>query len=314
MKQNDNWIVYKHISPSNKVYVGITQIGIQRRWGVEGRGYLNKTNGKYVHPLFAMAILKYGWDNFQHRIIATNLGESTAKNIEIDMIRFYKNRNLSYNVTDGGDGRLGTTFTHTQEAKDKIKLHHRKCQTPETIEKLRLINIGRKNSEELKLHFREAHSKERIAIYQYDSNYVLLNEYSSIMDAARSTNIPSGNITNSCKHKGSAGGYIWRYKVEGLLTAEDIADLKKSKEEEYKKSRRKAARKAAETRKTRDNRSHVLQFDLFGNLIAEYKNIDIAAEAINKSVDTIRRCIKSKQKYVEQYIYTYKENETKNIS
>ena len=30
---SNKWIVYRHISPSNKVYVGITFIGTQRRWG-----------------------------------------------------------------------------------------------------------------------------------------------------------------------------------------------------------------------------------------------------------------------------------------
>lgn len=29
-------IVYRHASPSNKVYIGIISIGVQRRWGKNG--------------------------------------------------------------------------------------------------------------------------------------------------------------------------------------------------------------------------------------------------------------------------------------
>lgn len=54
------WIVYKHVSPSNKVYVGITsQSNIKRRW-FRGSGY-NRC------PIFMKAILKYGWDNIKHQ-------------------------------------------------------------------------------------------------------------------------------------------------------------------------------------------------------------------------------------------------------
>ena len=51
---DNNWIVYRHISPSKKIYVGITSIGTQRRWGKDGHNYL-----KNNQSLFANAILKY---------------------------------------------------------------------------------------------------------------------------------------------------------------------------------------------------------------------------------------------------------------
>lgn len=47
--------------------------------------------------------------------------------MERDLIAFNKNKGISYNITDGGDGRLGTTFHHSEEAKNKISLHHRRC-------------------------------------------------------------------------------------------------------------------------------------------------------------------------------------------
>ena len=47
-----SWLVYKHISPSEKVYIGITQTSPETRWA-KGFGYR-----KCI--LFYRAILKYG--------------------------------------------------------------------------------------------------------------------------------------------------------------------------------------------------------------------------------------------------------------
>lgn len=79
---SNKWIVYRHISPSNKVYVGITSIGTYRRWGKNGRNYL-----KNNQPLFANAILKYGQDNFIHEIILEEVSESHAKYTEKYLIK-----------------------------------------------------------------------------------------------------------------------------------------------------------------------------------------------------------------------------------
>ena len=60
-----NYCVYKHTSPSNKVYIGITSQEPERRWQ-NGYGYATQ-------QLFWRAIQKYGWDNFKHEIIAEKL-------------------------------------------------------------------------------------------------------------------------------------------------------------------------------------------------------------------------------------------------
>ena len=81
------WSVYEHISPSGKIYVGITSKKCSSRWGNSGKRYLTRqSNGDYSHRYFAPAILKYGWDNFQHIIIATSLKEEEAKALEIKLM------------------------------------------------------------------------------------------------------------------------------------------------------------------------------------------------------------------------------------
>jgi len=53
-----------------------------------------------------------------------------------------------------------------------------------------------------------------IAVQQYDLNNQLIQEFNSISEASKVTNIPTGNISKNCKGKlKTAGGYIWKYKA-----------------------------------------------------------------------------------------------------
>ncbi len=107
----NDYTVYMHISPSGKRYIGITCQEPKRRWQ-NGRGY--KRN-KY----FYRAIEKYGWDNFQHIIIAKGLSEDEAKWLEIELIRIWNssNPNNGYNISLGGEG--GSGVRHTEERKQE---------------------------------------------------------------------------------------------------------------------------------------------------------------------------------------------------
>ena len=218
-----SWIIYEHISPSGNIYVGITNRTPSIRWRANGKGYLTRQkNGKCNHPYFANAILKYGWDNFQHNIIASNLGEKTAKNMEKDLIKFYKEQGKSYNITDGGDGRLGTTFTHTCESKLLISKHHRRCQTGNTRKKISKVQTGRKFPKWRKELLSNSHSKEKHQVEQLTIDNILVATYNSIMDAERATGIRNGNISLCIKGKNkTAGGYKWKrinkYEIENKV-------------------------------------------------------------------------------------------------
>ena len=100
MKEN-NYIVYMHISPSNKRYIGITSQEPNRRWR-SGNGYKH-------NEYFYRAINKYGWDNFQHIIIAEGLSEQDAIKIEEELIAKYDttNRDKGYNILYKGDATTG---------------------------------------------------------------------------------------------------------------------------------------------------------------------------------------------------------------
>lgn len=54
-------------------------------------------------------------------------------------------------------------------------------------------------------------NKIKKKIIQFDSNNNFIKEYKSITDASKKCNIPTSNITRSCKTHYKAGGYIWEY-------------------------------------------------------------------------------------------------------
>lgn len=90
----NTYIVYKHTAPNNKVYIGISKHDPKYRGLNNGRGYKTQT-------VFFNAIIKYGWVNFKHEILFTNLSEEQALNKEEELIRLYKSydRRYGYNVS-----------------------------------------------------------------------------------------------------------------------------------------------------------------------------------------------------------------------
>ena len=110
--QENNYCVYKHTSPSGKVYIGITCQEPEKRWK-NGCAYKNNQH-------FANAIKKYGWDNFIHEILVIGLTKDEACQKEIELIAFYKSNQseFGYNRSIGGEVNKG--WHHTEEAKRKI--------------------------------------------------------------------------------------------------------------------------------------------------------------------------------------------------
>ena len=87
-----NYIVYQHTNLINgKKYIGITKrINPNLRWQ-NGKGYSKQ-------PKFYNAIQKYGWDNFSHEIIAQELTEIEAKELETHYIKIYNSIDNGYNI------------------------------------------------------------------------------------------------------------------------------------------------------------------------------------------------------------------------
>ena len=151
----NNFCVYCHISPSGKRYIGITSAKPEKRWDY-GRGYRG--------PAFRNAIDKYGWESFEHIILATNLSQADAFQMERKLIAEYQTRKpeFGYNITPGGDGhelsergRKNVSeglkkYYEDPDAHRKISEARKKYyrEHPEAIEKLREQHTGLKASDE----------------------------------------------------------------------------------------------------------------------------------------------------------------------
>ena len=195
MKINSTYTVYKHTSPNNKVYIGITKRSPERRW-YNGFGYRTQ-------KFFFRAIQKYGWENFKHEILFTNLTKEEAEQKEIELIAMYKSndRQFGYNIENGGN----CGEKHSEETKRKISLSNKGRST---------WAKGQHFTEEHKNRLRESNlhkQKNCKAVIQMDDNGKVLAIYESIRDAERKTNINSRSIAfcldGTNKH---AGGFIWK--------------------------------------------------------------------------------------------------------
>lgn len=100
-QDNKKYIIYKHTNlKNNKIYIGQTCQKPQNRWGKEGAGYKGQ--------MFYSAIQKYGWNNFSHEILYTNLSLEEANYKEAELIQKYQTTNpqYGYNIEKGGNNKF----------------------------------------------------------------------------------------------------------------------------------------------------------------------------------------------------------------
>lgn len=236
---NKTWCVYIHTNQINhKVYIGITSQNPEKRWGKNGNRY------KKNQPVFYNAIQKYGWNNFRHIIFAENLSKDEAMNMEIRLIALYKsnchrhtNPEYGYNMTDGGEGAVGTI--RSEETKEKLsRIAKKQMEDPLMIELLRQKKLGLYNGNK-NPHYGKKHSddarkkiskatKTRLSkpennprygtgrhVIQLSLDNEYLEEYISADEAQRKTGINRSSIRRCCdiNHKQkTAGGFKWVYK------------------------------------------------------------------------------------------------------
>ena len=195
------YIVYMHISPSEKKYIGITSLPTEKRWK-NGNGYKKQ-------PYFHRAINKYGWDNFQHIIIARGLSEEEAKWLEIELIKELDtiNSKKGYNLSRGGDGNNPTEETRKKMSESQKGKHNGELNP----------NYGRNG--ELNPFYGKKHSEE--SLKKIRKSIICLTTkriFFSVSDASEYYNIHKGNISTCCKGKNKSAGkfpdgtpLVWRY-------------------------------------------------------------------------------------------------------
>lgn len=197
-----SYCVYKHTSPNGKCYIGITSNNPLIRWS-NGNGYSGQ-------PYFFRAILKYGWDNFKHEILFSDLTKEEACQKEIELIKFHKsnNPNYGYNISTGGEGsnsgskRIGKVFFDKYKVLDyKNKKYTLLClNCNKTFDR----SVGCFNKKSIIKCPYEVHRKQPIK-----HNYITYkNETHTITEWSKILNIPvetlryrQKNNINLCKVK-----------------------------------------------------------------------------------------------------------------
>ncbi len=198
-----NYTVYKHTSPSGKVYVGITSMTVERRWGNNGNAYKNQ-------GVIWKAVCKYGWENINHEIIKSGLSEKEAKDLEISTIAKFKSNDskYGYNCTIGGDGTCGWKYNSNQRELLMRRLKGNKYA------------LGCVRSEKTKKKQSEAR-KDKHSVSQIGLNGKLITTFKSVADASKSVNGNRANIAACCNGRQlTAYGYQWRYVGEEHTTEE----------------------------------------------------------------------------------------------
>lgn len=220
-KKDNVYIVYKHISPTGREYVGMTR-NIQKRW--EGNGCSYTKNSEFRND-----IMKYGWDNFQHIIIKDGLSLRKASKLEDELIVEAMNRGVAYNIARGGIGGSHPAWNKgiplSEEQKAKLTAANKgKKLSDETKRKIGDAGRGRVFSEETRRKIGDKnrgkkHSKEhtekwiksnrwRFRKIEIRRNQELIGVFDSIHGAVRQTGLTQGFIYGILKSpKGKHQGY-----------------------------------------------------------------------------------------------------------
>nr|DAH18423.1 MAG TPA: intron associated endonuclease [Caudoviricetes sp.] len=216
--------VYIHENKVNgKVYIGMTSQDPPQRWGRNGCKYKSS-------PHFYSAIQKYGWDNFEHRVLFENMTREEATKKEIELIEQYCSidRRYGYNSTSGGE-----CCSMNDETRQKMSIamrgnknnmgHH--CNE-NTKRKISQAHKGRVLTEEHKHKLSEAakrrhtpcseEKREKISAHYPNKRRVYCKEldavYESVQECGRVLGIPATSISKLCKGRGKTlKGYHLQY-------------------------------------------------------------------------------------------------------
>jgi len=220
--QNNNnerhYTIYCHRNIiNNKAYIGQTgAVPYTRRWsghGVSGSPYQNC-------PHFQKAIIKYGWNNFEHFVLKDNLTLEEANEYEEILIALYNTTNpeFGYNIAKGG---LNTI--HSEETRRKISEHHAdfsgnkhpmwgRHHSEESKEKMRQAALRREVSEETKQKISKAtkgaNNPRAKTVLCIETNEI----FTTVKEASQKYKIDNSSICKVCNGKQkTAGGYHWEY-------------------------------------------------------------------------------------------------------
>lgn len=297
------YIVYKHTSPCNKVYIGITSQSPEKRWQ-NGRGYIKNNH-------FWNAIQKYGWDNFKHEILYDNLTKEEACQKEIELIALYNsnNREYGYNISLGGETNSTHYVTMYSFNGEKIKTyqttHDAELETNISCESIIACANGKTYS-------------AGGYIWKYDDNDLELNDLNNFKTTKdnRLLDIRKFNYYNIIIYKYSLKGKLLKvynsvYDIPNISIKEQEniircakLEIKSSKGYTYRFHRDYELEKTGINRKPLSSLYKAIkQYDLNGNLIKEFSSINEATKLTK--IKNINLCLVGKRITAGGFVWRY---------
>lgn len=199
--------IYKIINKiDGKIYIGQTRVDLKERWRQHKK---ISSNCRYLKN----AIQKYGFENFEFKLILICFDEDLDKN---ETYYIQKNNTIvpnGYNLRYGGN-----SSSHNEETKKKIS-ESLKGRTDIIYNK---SNLGKSHSDEIKLKISNSlkgkkKSKESVEkrikfkIFQIDKEGVIIDSFRGYNAASEKTGFFKLGIMNVCNGKRiTSNGFFWK--------------------------------------------------------------------------------------------------------
>lgn len=337
-------IIIKTFNPEKKYYVYVWFYKDSGKVFYVGKGTKYRYRSKKRdNPKLVEIINSYDCDS---KIIKNNLNEKEAFEYEKEAIKLYrKNNHPLINIQDGGHippSCKGMKLSYETRKKMSISMNRYYENHPEVIEaqskkmieffktdqgkEFQRKSIESRNNDEFRRlqsirckkanqtqeyiarqsaiaketwksqKYAEAHmganNCRAQAVRQYDLNHNFIEEYSTITEADKLTGINFRYISRVAKgERKTAGGYIWEYVNDKKIVQSKssfIYDVKKDK-----------------------SAVPIIQFDMNGNMIAEYSSVGEATRINNFANRTnITQNLRGKTKSAYGYVWMYKQDNT----
>lgn len=274
---NGTYCVYIHTNKINgKIYVGQTVHGdnLEKRWGRNGAGYKSS-------PRFWSAICQYGWDGFEHEVVASRLTLDEANHFEELLIEKLDTTNLDkgYNLKSGGENNL-----LSDEAKQKISNAHKgKSLSEEHKKKLSEIRKDRVFSDEHKRRLSESQIGKK--------KHPLSDELKKKLSEAHTGHVVS---LETCRKIGEAN------KGKTMSEESKTRNAEAHKGKRHTEETKKKMREAKKCQKRR-----VGQYDKNESLIKIWDGIRDAAYTLGICEQSISMCCRGVCKSAGDFVWRY---------
>lgn len=203
------YCVYRHVAPNGKVYIGITSKAPNRRWR-DGKGY-------WQNKHFSNAIKLYGWDNFTHEILYTDLTKEDACAKERELIAIHKSNSQEYGYNNSIGGENPAEGMHVSEETRRKHAEARlgKKMPPEYGKAISEAKKGKPNGLTGKVGKQCPLSG---IVYQIDeATDKVVATYHGFSEMVRMTGYAKTPVREAtCGVRKRAYGYKWKYTKRGI--------------------------------------------------------------------------------------------------